>query len=304
MLKLPKNIITRFAPTPSGYLHIGNVLSFAITWTLAKQNNGKIVLRIDDIDNTRYRPEYVTDIFETLAFLGLHYNAGPQNLNDFEQNYSQHNRLERYQAILDQLKTKDKLYACGCSRSQINALSDNGLYMRQCANGQIPIDHPNTAWRVKVPENHVLTINDAAKGALTVDLNQTMPDFVVRRKDGVPAYQIASLADDIDMGITLIVRGMDLIDSTAAQLYLASELGDDSFKKTTFLHHPLLKNENGEKLSKSKGDTSVYAMRKKGLKPSDIWRELAAQAGIASANISCANEFADAFDANRRMHNN
>jgi glutamyl/glutaminyl-tRNA synthetase len=296
MLNLPKNIITRFAPTPSGYLHIGNVLSFAITWSLARQNRGKVILRIDDIDNTRYRSDYVEDIFETLNVLGLHYDEGPRNLNDFEQNYSQHKRLVRYQAIIDQLKANDKLYACGCSRSQINALSDNGLYMRQCAHAQIPIDHRNAAWRVRVPENHVLTINDAAKGTLTVDLNQTMPDFVVRRKDGFPAYQIASLADDIDMGITLIVRGMDLIDSTAAQLFLAHELGEKSFADKTFLHHPLIKNSNGEKISKSKGDTSIYGLRKNGMQASDIWTDLANKAGIKSKNINCAVHFADAFD--------
>jgi glutamyl/glutaminyl-tRNA synthetase len=123
-----------------------------------------------------------------------------------------------------------------------------------------------------------------------------MPDFVVRRKDGFPAYQIASLADDIDMGITLIVRGMDLIDSTAAQLFLAHELGEKSFADKTFLHHPLIKNSNGEKISKSKGDTSIYGLRKNGMQASDIWTDLANKAGIKSKNINCAVHFADAFD--------
>ena len=191
MLKLPSDIITRFAPTPSGYLHIGNVLSFAITWALAKRCNGQIVLRIDDIDTTRYRPEYVEDIFETLSFLGLDYDIGPHNLHEFETKYSQRHKLNRYQSGLDLLKEKNKLYACDCSRGQINTLSAKGLYLRKCAHSQKSFFQPNTAWRIKVPNHCLVPINDMLTNKQTIDLNQQMPDFVVRRKDGLPAYQIA-----------------------------------------------------------------------------------------------------------------
>ncbi|MFT3740148.1 MAG: glutamate--tRNA ligase family protein [Breznakibacter sp.] len=296
MPNLPSKITTRFAPTPSGYLHIGNVWSFALTWALAKRHHGKIRLRIDDIDNTRYRPEYVKDIFETLDFLGLDYDLDPRNVEEFEKQYSQQHRLERYGHLLEELKTNGKLYACNCSRSQINAMSHNGLYERKCTHAHIPFDQPNVAWRIKIPKPCPITVHDTFTGPSILDLNQTMPDFVVQRKDKVPAYQIASLADDVDFDINLIVRGVDLIDSTAAQLFLARELGLCKFADTIFIHHPLIIDARGEKLSKSKGDTSIHYMRTHGMKARDIWADLAKKAGIASTVVQNASDFADAFN--------
>lgn len=295
MQPLHTDTLTRFAPTPSGYLHVGNVLSFAITWALAKQANGKVLLRIDDIDGTRYRPEYVEDIFETLDFLGLHYDLGPKNRHEFEQTYSQHHRLPRYHELLEQLKRNGNVYACDCSRTQISTLSSKGLYLRKCAHGLIPFEHPNTAWRVRVPQPCPIEVHDALTGSQTIDLNLCMPDFVVRRKDGFPAYQIASLADDLDYEINLIVRGIDLIDSTAAQLFLAKEIGNTSFERTVLFHHPLVTDAHGEKLSKSKGDTSLHYMRSHGVKASEVWADLAKKAGITSRHVHTANDFADAF---------
>ena len=292
---IPASIKTRIAPTPSGYLHLGNVMSFAITWAMARKYNGTLVLRIDDIDNTRFRPEYLHDIFDTLHFMGIDYDEGPRTPADFTQNYSQHLRLSQYQALLDKLAAKGMVYACTCSRSQIMAISKDGLYPLTCRNEAIPLDEPETAWRIRVPEGTVIRFHDELVGDCTVALAQEMPDFVVRRKDQVPAYQIASLCDDLAMGINLIVRGEDLMLSTAAQLFLAHQAGEPAFEEVQFIHHPIILTGEGNKLSKSDDALSITEMRKAGLTPTQLWQKLAQTLGWHDQSITDAQSFLQRF---------
>jgi glutamyl/glutaminyl-tRNA synthetase len=286
---------TRIAPTPSGYLHLGNVLSFAITWALARQQQGIVALRIDDLDNTRFRPEYLQDIFDTLDFMGIDYDEGPRNPQDFQENYSQLLRVPTYQAQLDKLVQQGMVYACPCSRSQIASVSPQGLYPLTCRNEQLSLDTPNAAWRVHIPDDTVITFHDLLLGNCTVPLPLEMPDFVVRRKDGIPAYQIASIADDLTMNVNLIVRGEDLMLSTAAQLFLAQHIGATAFTNAQFVHHPLISSHGGNKLSKSDDALSLTEMRKAGLTPKQLWEKLAELLGWHDAGIADAQGFLQRF---------
>ncbi|MFD2246393.1 glutamate--tRNA ligase family protein [Pontibacter ruber] len=295
---LPENkptVRTRIAPTPSGYLHLGNVLSFAITWALACKQGGTVALRIDDLDNTRSRPEYLQDIFDTLDFMGIDYDEGPRSPTDFQQHYSQHLRLPAYNELLDELVRQGMIYACPCSRSQIAALSPQGIYPLTCRNEQLPLDTPNAAWRIRIPEDTVITFQDVLLGNCTVPLALEMPDFVVRRKDGIPAYQIASICDDLQMGINLVVRGEDLMISTAAQLFLAQQIGATAFTKAQFVHHPIIRTSEGNKLSKSDDALSVTEMRKAGLTSKGLWKKIADTLGWKAEGITDAQSFLQRF---------
>jgi glutamyl-tRNA synthetase len=248
---------SRIAPTPSGYLHIGNLCSFIRTWLAVRQKQGKLLLRIDDIDNDRYRPEYLADIFDWLALLGLSYDEGPVSVADFEQHWSQQKRMAQYETILQRLAKTGAVYACNCSRKKIADLSEDGRYHGECRNKHLPLDLPGTVWRVHIPAQATVAWHDEISGMQEHHPAALMGDFVVRRKNGWPAYQVASLSDDLQYGINYIVRGADLLASTAAQLYLAQLLGENAFLQTSFAHHPLITDRDGAKLSKSAGSGAL-----------------------------------------------
>jgi glutamyl/glutaminyl-tRNA synthetase len=292
-----KRLKTRIAPTPSGYLHVGNALSFAITWALARQQNGIILLRIDDLDNIRFRPEYLQDIFDTLHFLGLDWDEGPGDAEDFSENYSQHKRLHLYNSLLDVLISKNLLYACTCSRKQLAPVLSEALHCTNCLQEQLPLDEPQASWRICLPEDARITFVDISFGTCQVDLTQTMPDFVVRTKNGLPAYQVASLCDDLHYGINTIVRGQDLLPSTAAQLFMAKHAGLTF--ETRFMHHPLALETTGVKLSKSHDALSICEMRKAGASAADVWKMIARLLGWQPAGITNANNFLDVFRSDR-----
>lgn len=246
----------RIAPTPSGFLHLGNALNFTLNWLVARlAPAGRLLLRIDDLDADRKREAYVQDVFDTLEWLGLDWDEGPVSADDFEKNWSQHRRIELYDNLLAQLREKGFLFACGKSRRDLAPFE--GVYPPEFRKQNLSLDAPDVSWRIVTP------------------VGFPMPDFVVRRRDGLPAYQIASLADDLRFGITHIIRGEDLLSSTAAQEFLAECLGRYDFQTIRFLHHPLLKNEKGEKLSKSAGADSLLALRESGSSPSVIFRQVA-----------------------------
>ncbi len=277
---------SRLAPTPSGFLHLGNAFSFALTWLLVRHHGGTLLLRIDDIDNERRRPAYVGDVFQTLRWLQLDWDAGPKNPTDFEAHFSQLHALNRYAQLLEGLRQAGVLYACHCSRSQIQASSVNGLYPGTCRHRNLPMDAPDVAWRVNVPTNTLISIPECTGDFREVRLDATMGDFVVRRRNGLPAYQIASLADDLHYGINLIVRGVDLLPSTAAQLFLAGQLPPNSFTKAVFYHHPLLKDEGGHKLSKSAGSASLLALREQLPGPAPVYKALAGALGLPADEVA------------------
>jgi glutamyl/glutaminyl-tRNA synthetase len=312
MDKMPSFKKTRIAPTPSGYLHLGNVLSFALTAALARKTGAGILLRIDDLDRGRVSKDYVEDIFETLRFLGIPWDEGPRNPGEYEREYTQLRRMELYGEALRRLREERKLFACTCSRTQVLRDSTDGGYAGTCRNKGIPLDTEGCIWRIRteaageigvkgiagvsggsvaargkgIAEAGVQGIAEAAgekeiRAALPVE----MTDFVVRKRDGFPAYQLTSVIDDLHYGIDLVVRGEDLWYSTLAQHWLAGELGRGAFKEIHFYHHALLMETGGldggaegesmraggAKLSKSAGATSVRYLRGQGVQAADLY---------------------------------
>lgn len=270
---------TRIAPTPSGYLHIGNICSFALTATLAERYGARILLRIDDLDRERVRDAYLDDIFETLDFMGLPFDEGPRSPAALEQNYSQRYRLSFYETLLQQLAAAGKVFACDCSRATLLQDNPQGVYRGACRHKALPLDQPGLAWRLDTGEDIPLSVQ-TPEGEISAALPEEMHYFIVRRKDGVPAYQLASVADDLSFGVDLVVRGADLWPSTLAQLYLAASLGLDNFRKLTFYHHVLLHNEDGEKLSKSAGDIAIRHLRQSGKTAPEVYAAIGRQLGL------------------------
>ncbi|MEC3879241.1 glutamate--tRNA ligase family protein [Parapedobacter sp. 10938] len=256
---------TRIAPTPSGYLHLGNVLSFALTAALARQSGARIMLRIDDLDRQRVRTAYVKDIFDTLTYLSIPWDEGPTDYAAYASTYSQVHRLELYHRALAQLRAQGAVFACDCSRSVLQGNHPAGVYTGRCKYRGLPLDGKGYCWRIDTDN---------------IDLPQHMHYFIARKKDGMPAYQLASVVDDRHFGVDLIVRGNDLRDSTMAQRFLANVMGYAQFDGASFVHHALLKTSAGEKLSKSAGATSVYYLRGNGYSSTDIYHMVGEMAGL------------------------
>ena len=261
---------SRIAPTPSGYLHIGNIYSFVITWLLVRKEQGSLSLRIDDLDQQRARKAYIDDIFETLSFMGIDYDTGPAGPNEFFERYSQQLRINFYNQLIDQLIETGLVYACTCSRKTIHLRSQGRIYNGACLNKKLPLDTLGACLRIHVPSATVINFQDELIGNQQINLSRAMGDFVIKRKEGTPAYQVASLADDEFYGINYIVRGQDLVYSTAAQLYLAGLAGNRNFLESRFYHHQVINGESGAKLSKSSGSQSIKTLRSWGLQPADI----------------------------------
>jgi glutamyl-tRNA synthetase len=229
-------MITRFAPTPSGFLHTGNAANALLVAWLADQEAGTVTLRIDDVDATRARPEYVADVFHVLEWLGI----------DVAAVHSQSQRRDRYWAALEAGRSSGLVvYACTCSRSLLRGPAMDGC-PAGCRTAHREHVSGVTALRVLVPAGTLVPVGEAL-----VDVAATSGDFVVWRRDDLPAYHLTSVVDDHDLGVTHIVRGSDLLESTAAQLFLAKGLGLDVMDRATVLHHDLIRDSTGAKLSKS-----------------------------------------------------
>ncbi len=270
---------TRIAPTPSGFVHLGNVLSFAITAALAGKTKARIVLRIDDNERDKINKSHVQDIFDTLNFLEIPWDEGPQNLWEYENEYSQLHRMDIYTKTLAQLKEHGNIFACTCSRSQVMGRNKERVYPGTCRHSNIPYDTANACWRLLTNNTKELSVKTMDGKEIITRLPAVMQDFIVKKKDGYPAYQLTSVLDDIYFGIDLVVRGEDLWPSTLAQHYLASVLQQDAFSGITFYHHPLLM-AGDDKLSKTAGATSVQYYRSQHKKPADIYSMIARMLGI------------------------
>ncbi|UOQ74058.1 glutamate--tRNA ligase family protein [Hymenobacter cellulosilyticus] len=246
-------VVSRLAPTPSGYLHLGNAVNFLLTWLIVRRVYGVLHLRIDDLDRARLRPAYLENIFRTIDWLGIDYDHGPSGPEDFERNFSQLHHLAEYEALLQALRQKPGLlYACRCSRTQIQSQANGGIYSGSCQPQNLDFEAPESAWRAHVGASTIVSFTDLWLGPVALELSRELGDFVVRKKDGLPAYQIGSIVDDVRLGVTLIVRGVDLLPSTAAQRWLAGFTPDTSpFLQTRLVHHSLLPGPDGGKLSKS-----------------------------------------------------
>jgi glutamyl-tRNA synthetase len=245
----------------------------------ARKAGGTLRLRIDDADCLRTRPEYLEDTFRQLDWLGITWDEGPTGVDDFHCRFSQQLKLERYREFLAQLGRLGHLYPCDCSRRMIRSLAPDGVYPGFCRKRSAE-PGAKEAIRVRVPEGSIFRVEGQE-----VALCKAMGDFVLWRKEDLPAYQLVSLVDDLDDRINLIIRGRDLMTSTAAQLFLAGLHGDNFFAAGVFRHHPLLLGEDGRKLSKSDGALSLAALRAKGCSRMEVYQMVARQAGIEPDGI-------------------
>ena len=235
--------LTRYAPTPSGFLHAGKIANLERTAKVAREVGATVALRIDDADAARYRRTYVDDIFRVLEERHLTWSVGPRDTDDFEAHFSQRAKTEYYRAEL--LASGLDTYACGCSRAVQREIPTGGC-QGACRDAGLSFVPGETALRVLVP---VGTAIDVA--GTTVPLDEVMGDFVVWRRDDLPAYQLVSVIEDRDLGTTHIVRGTDLLASSAAQVFLAGAVGADNVVSADYIHHELVVDDEGRKLSKS-----------------------------------------------------
>jgi glutamyl-tRNA synthetase len=241
---------------------------------MARSRGGTIHLRIDDLDAARLRVEYLEDIFASLDWLGLDWDTGPRDPADFRARHSQRLRLPTYSAALERLIAppdggSPAVYACDCSRSQAReaalAAGSPGLYPGTCRHRGLPLRSDaaqGPALRLRIDEGEEVAFRDALAGEMRFRPSREVGDFVVRQKNGDPAYQLASVVDDEALGIDLVVRGADLLPSTVAQSALARRLGAERFQRAVFLHHGLIVqgltpdalhagSQSGAKISKS-----------------------------------------------------
>ncbi len=304
---------SRIAPTPSGYLHLGNMYSFVLTWLLVRSSKGTLRLVIDDLDNERRRVEYLQDIFDTLDWLAIDYDAGARSVKEFLETESQLLRLPLYEKALQKLQMQGLLYRCVCSRSQIQnwylqhqtPQENQHLYPQICRHLSLSETATNQeyALRVCVPTQQQANFWswDWQQGQLTAqnyEVNAMIGDFVVRKKDQKPAYQIASLIDNDLYSFNCIVRGIDLLPSTVAQTFLANQLEMNNLNAIRFVHHPLLLDAQGNKLAKSQASTAIKDLRQRGTTQKEIYTYLATKFELPNANkIGKLEDILDEFCA-------
>lgn len=283
----------RFAPSPSGHMHLGNAWTALLAWLQARSAGGAVVLRVEDLDPDRSRPEYTAQLMSDLAWLGLDWDEGP-DIGGPHAPYCQDERRHLYQAALDSLAARGLVYPCFCTRAEIRASAsaphlgeDEGAYPGTCRpdrggeGRQRPGRTP--ALRLAVPDETV-SFTDGCHGPVAHNL-AAAGDFIIRRADGVHAYQLAVVVDDAAMDITHILRGDDLLSSTPRQLYLYRLLG---LTPPAFAHVPLIVSPDGHRLSKRQQGLSLRSLRDRGVPPEEIIGFLAHKAGLIAARRPAA----------------
>ncbi len=265
----------RFAPSPSGRMHLGNALSAMLAWLSAKHQGGEILLRIEDLDPARSKAEYAQGIMDDFRWLGLLWDRRATD---------QSRRGEAYAAALSQLEQRDLIYPCYCSRDQLHAASaphaSDGrvIYAGTCRNltpEQRATMTKKPSLRIRLPDREI-SFRDGLQGDVRMNLQREFGDIILRRADGVAAYQLAVVVDDGTEGVTEVVRGRDLLSSTPVQLYLYELLG---LTPPRFYHVPMLLAPDGRRLSKRDRDLDFGYLRQH-FSPEEIIGLLAHLAGL------------------------
>lgn len=273
----------RLAPTPTGYLHLGHARTFWTAQERAGANGGALILRNEDLDRARCRPEFVRAMLEDLRWFGLAWQEGPDVGGPFAP-YHQSGRFALYRAALEKLRAGNFVYRCYCSRRDIQSAAraphaaddEEPMYPGACRL-KSSIQNAKFAWRFRVPDGEAVAFTDNHLGEQRFIAGKDFGDFVVWRNDDVPAYQLACAVDDAAMRITEVVRGADLLLSTARQLLLYRALG---LEAPEFFHCPLMLDEGGQRLAKRSESLSLRALRKGGAKPEPLregWQKPAAK---------------------------
>jgi len=264
-MKMIQNI-GRFAPTPSGYLHMGNLMTTLLTWLDIRKIDGQLVFRLEDLDRYRLGYEFSPPLFDDLKWLGLDWDIGWNG--DASSEYCQANRSEIYEKVFNSFMEKDMVYPCYCSRNErlaavaphIGDSLDFGCKCKHLSEDEkrkLERNGKKPSWKIKVPDKNISFV-DGHYGVYSGNIAQ-QGDFIIRRSDGVYAYQLATSVDDVLMGVTRVVRGRDLISSSIRQIWLIQQLGGTV---PEYIHVPLIVTENGRKLSKREGDLNMETFRK------------------------------------------
>lgn len=281
------NYVGRLAPSPTGAQHLGNARTYLVAWLQARCSNGRLLLRIEDLDTPRTKLGAEQMILTDLDWLGLDWDRDGSSKGYLLQS----ERLERYNDVLNRLKDEQLVYPCTCSRSEIEQSSsaphesrlDGIVYPGTCANRtvedarKLDLQGRKYAWRFRFPSDARLTWTDEFDGAHSLLVSKALGDFIVARNYGAIAYQLAVVVDDYDSGITHVVRGNDLVYSTFRQIAIYQALGWPAPK---WLHVPLVVGEDGLRLAKRHGDTRLCSLRENGFSSTDILGKIAKSLGL------------------------
>ena len=274
------NVVGRFAPTPSGRMHLGNVFAALVAWLSVRSKNGSLVLRMEDLDTQRTSREFAQILRQDLLWLGLDWD---------KETSPQSQRGEGYQKYFNLLAEKGLLYPCYCTRSQLHNVNaphmSDGTYVyagtcRNLTEAQRATFDRKPAWRVRVPDR-IWTVQDLAQGTYQENLATDCGDFVVRRADGVYVYQLAVTVDDGEAGVTEVVRGQDLLGSAPRQMYLQELFG---FPHPSYGHVPMLLAPDGRRLSKRDKDLDLGYLRDH-ITPEQLLGILAFSAGLIDQKV-------------------
>lgn len=273
--------VGRFAPTPSGRMHLGNVFAALIAWLSVRSRDGEMVLRMEDLDTQRTSAEFAETLRDDLRWLGFTWDR---------ETPAQSQRSAVYDKYFEILREKDLLYPCYCTRSQLHSVNaphlSDGTYVypgtcRNLTEGERAAFHRAPAWRVVVPDR-VWTVEDKIQGTYRCNLATECGDMVVRRADGVYVYQLAVTVDDGEAGVTEVVRGMDLLSSAPRQMYLQELFG---FPHPEYAHVPMLLAPDGRRLSKRDRDLDLGILRQR-LTREALLGVLAFAAGLIDQEVS------------------
>ncbi len=254
------SIRTRFAPSPTGYLHVGGARTALYSWLYARKHGGKFVLRIEDTDLQRSTAESINAILEGMTWLALEYDEGP---------FYQTKRFARYKEVIRQLLDAGKAYRCSCSKERLDKLREEQMarkekprYDGHCRNREVSPDEPHVI-RFRNPDQGEVVIDDLIRGKVIIS-NRELDDLIIQRSDGSPTYNLTVVVDDLDMGITHVIRGDDHLNNTPRQINILKALGAPVPK---YAHVPMILGEDGSRLSKRHGATSVIEYRNLGYLP-------------------------------------
>ncbi len=270
---MPSTYRGRLAPSPTGYLHLGHARTFWIAFERARSRGGTLIFRNEDLDAFRSKPVFAEAMVEDLRWLGLSWEEGPDVGGNFGP-YLQSQRLELYRAQFEQLRKRGAIYPCTCSRKDVlrslqapHQAEEEPIYPGTCRNNSGATELAKANWRLRVPDGEAIVFVDGFFGEQRFVAGRDFGDFVVWRNDGVPSYQLAVVVDDAAMRITEVVRGADLLVSTARQLLLYRAL---DWQPPAFFHCPLVTDRTGVRLAKRHDVLSLRTLRLEGKTPPEL----------------------------------
>lgn len=285
--------VGRFAPSPTGRLHLGNLRSALLGWLDVRARGGRFLLRIEDLDPDRSKPEHVDGIFEDLEFLGLDWDGEVLH---------QSRRADVYRDALEQLRRQGRAYECTCSRAEVARAAsaphvgeEGPVYPGTCRSGASPKPGRQASVRFRVAPGVVRFVDELA-GPFEQDVEHAIGDFIVQRSDGVASYQLAVVVDDAASGVTTVLRGDDLLSSTPRQLQVLDAL---QLPAPSYAHVPLLLQADGKRLAKRDGATTAAGLRERGVSAEAILGLLAKWSGLGDGAPVTARELVRGFSLDR-----